>query len=194
MWPNVKIVTRVASFSHQVWHFQTPNMMFGVSNHLTLNHASFSQIQSPSVVFESTKVSIDFDVWNDSKSPDMGERWFDGVLNQHKVRIWQNKRQVFWLKDASQLCQFQLGSAFAAPDLVQTFAVLRTLFSLMRGWATNKSSLRLDSKKKLAIFGYRKQCYTTWYLYRSWIIIWKGENFKKPQFWAFLPLGGVSEG
>ena len=82
--------------------------MFGVSNHLTLNHASFSQIQSPSVVFESTKVSIDFDVWNDSKSPDMGERWFDGVLNQHKVRIWQNKRQVFWLKDASQLCQLWL--------------------------------------------------------------------------------------
>jgi len=47
-------------------------------------------------------------VWNDRKSPDMGERWFDGVLNQHKGRIWQNKRQVFWLKDTSQLCQFWL--------------------------------------------------------------------------------------
>jgi len=45
----------VASFSHQVWHFQTPNMMLGVSNHLTLNHASFSQLQSPSVVFEMTE-------------------------------------------------------------------------------------------------------------------------------------------
>ena len=95
MWPNVKIVTRVTSFSHQVWHFQTPNMMFGVSNHLTLNHTSFSQLQSPSVVFENTKVSIDFGVWNDSKSPDMGDRWFAGVLNQHKVRIWQNKSQIF---------------------------------------------------------------------------------------------------
>ena len=84
MWPNLKIVTRVASFSHQVWNFKTPNMMFGVSNHLTLNHASFSQLQPPSVVFG---------FWNDSKSPDMGDRWFAGVLNQHKVRIWQNKRQ-----------------------------------------------------------------------------------------------------
>ena len=56
-------------------------MMFGVSNHLMLNHTSFSQLQSPSVVFENTKVSIDFGVWNDSKSPDMEDGWFAGVLN-----------------------------------------------------------------------------------------------------------------
>ena len=125
-WFNIKIWCQRSNFNinislrgiNQSWSLVFPNTKYWNCDMMS-SRASFSRLQTLSVVFGSTKLSIDFGVWKDSKSPDTGDGWFAVDLKWHEVwkyhcscqvldwsmRLWCPVRSIvcfpiniFWIK------------------------------------------------------------------------------------------------